>query len=292
MAMHFHRLDDDQRQQFEDDGFLILRGALDERRRGELLAASDALMASGQTCDRAYDNDAYNGFRNVVAHGGAPFEQLLTHGPTVSLAAQLLSRNIQLHTSQLIYKHPAAPGTDPAGLIPGWHRDIHTLPQDLGDEDNRRVEVKIAYFLALAPGRAGGVTLVARGSHRWRQPPAFDASGDPPGVVVPDVEPGDALLFENRTWHAASVNTSRITRTCVIYGYSYRWMRPDDWVEQDPRLLERLDGVGRDLLTPMRWRDAEGRFSLKPNIAALPEWFDRNGAVGSAQAARQALQTA
>nr|MBA3848121.1 phytanoyl-CoA dioxygenase family protein [Planctomycetota bacterium] len=107
----------------------------------------------------------------------------------------------------------------------------------------------------------------------------------PPDVVVPELEPGDALLFENRTWHAAAVNTSAITRRCAIYGYSYRWMRPDDWEAQDPALTQRLDAIGRDLVTPMRWRDEDGRFSLKANIPALHDWFDHHRAIGCAEAA-------
>ncbi len=126
--------------------------------------------------------------------------------------------------------------------------------------------------------------MVARGSHRWRSRPKFDGHGDPPDVVVPDLEPGDALLFENRTRHAAAVNTSPVTRRCAIYGYSYRWMRPHDCVVQDPALLARLDPVGRDLLTSMCWRDPAGRFSLQPNIDALHGWFDRHGALGTATA--------
>lgn len=282
--MLFHPLDAATRQRFEDDGFLIVRGALAPDEVAALAQAGERLLASDQVLDRANERGApYDSFRNVVAHGGAAYERLLTHGPTVSLAAQLLSRNIQLHTSQLIWKRPE-PDADARALSPGWHRDIHTVPSDLGEDAVARFEIKIAYYLSPARGRASGVTMVARGSHRWRRRPTFDVHGDPPNVVVPDLEPGDALLFENRTWHAAAVNTSPVTRRCAIYGYSYRWMRPDDWVVQDPALLARLDPVGRDLLTPMCWRDPEGRFSLQPNIDALHGWFDRHAARGCATA--------
>ncbi len=282
--MRFHRLDDPTRRRFEEDGFLVVRGALAPDEVAALAEAGERLIASDQVADRGNEKGApYDAFRNVVAHGGPAYERLLTHGPTVSLAAQLLSRNLQLHTSQLIWKRPES-GADPRAMSPGWHRDIHTVPADLGEDAVARFEVKIAYYLSPAHGRESGVTMVARGSHRWRRRPEFDAHGDPPDVVVPDLEPGDALLFENRTWHAAAVNTSAVTRRCAIYGYSYRWMRPDDWVAQDPALIARLDAVGRDLLTPMCWRDRDGRFSLQTNIDALHGWFDHHGARGTASA--------
>ena len=285
--MDFHLLDPEQHARFDEQGYLIIRGALSPQQCTALDQAAQCLIDSPQVHDRARMSATYDGFRNVLASGGEPFERLLTNGSTVSLAAQLLSRNLQLHTSQLIFKYPEATGADPQALSPGWHRDIHTIPSDLGDAGNNRFEVKIAYYLSAASGRASGVTLVARGSNTWTTAPRFDAAGDPPAVVVPDLSPGDALLFENRTWHAAAVNTSSVVRRCVIYGYSYRWIRPDDWTEQSPELLARLSPIARDLLTPMHWKDKEGRFDLNSNIPALHAWFERHGAMGAAQAASE-----
>src|SRR4051812_4315179 len=108
--MDFHPLDDATRERFDRDGYLVVRGALTPGEAAELERAADRLLASDQRIDRTPMSDAYDGYRNVVAHGGEPFERLLTNGRTVSLAAQLLSRNLQLHTSQLIYKRPEAAG--------------------------------------------------------------------------------------------------------------------------------------------------------------------------------------
>ncbi len=285
--MGFARLSDADRQRFESDGFLVVRGALARAEVDALIEAADRVMARVGGEDRHTQSATYDCQRNVIAHGGAPFERLLAHGATVALAAQLLSRNVQLHTSQLIVGAPEPQGACERAAI-GWHRDIHSLPSDLGDAENRRVEVKIAYILSQGDGRASGCTLVARGSHRWRAPPAFDLQGDPPDVVVPNLEPGDALLFENRTWHSGGRNTSSMLRRTAIYGYSFRWMRPDDWIEQPPALLARLPPVARDLVTPMRWRDAEGRFTLAPNIPALHAWFEAHQAEGAAAAAERA----
>jgi ectoine hydroxylase-related dioxygenase (phytanoyl-CoA dioxygenase family) len=282
--MRFHPLDDATRQRFDQDGFLVLRQAIPREQVDGLTMACDRVMAADGVDGRQSDG-AYNGFRNAVALDPA-IARLAGDERAVSWMTQLLSANIQLHTSQLIYKRTEAAGADPRRWSPGWHRDIHPLPDDLGEDGNRRFEVKIAYYLSPARGLGSGVTQVARGSHRWRERPAFDADGNPSDVVVPELEPGDALLFEYRTWHAARVNTSAVTRKCLILGYSYRWMRPDDWVAQPREVLAGLDEVGRELLTPTTHRDEEGRFTLAPSNPRMHEWARAHGALGSAAWAR------
>jgi hypothetical protein len=273
--MDFHPLSPDLRRRFEEDGFLIVRGALGADQVAGLNAAGDRLIAGTDLLDRQTGGDAYDGFRNVVGRDPA-FTNLLTHGPTVSLVLQLMSPNLQLHTSHLIHKRPEAAGANPLRLDPGWHRDINTVNDDLGWQGNQRFEIKVAYYLSDARAANSGVTMCARGSHRWQAAPKLDAQGNPPGVVLPELAPGDALLFENRTYHAARLNTSAITRKCVIFGYSYRWMRPDDWLEQPEELLARLDPIGRELLTPMRHRLPDGRFSPCGDRGALRAWADRH----------------
>ena len=280
--MDFHPLTPEQRTRFDEDGFLIVRAALDQARVAELVAASDRLIASDEQLDRQSDGRNYDSFRNVIGRHPA-FTRLLTHGPTVSLVAQLLSPNLQLHTSHLIYKHPEKPGADPMGMSPGWHRDINTVPQDLGWLGNQRFEIKVGYYLSDARPANSGVTMVARGSNQWSRPPVMDATGNPPGLVLPDLAPGDALLFENRTYHAARFNTSQVTRKCVMFGYSYRWMRPDDWLEQPEELLAQLDDIGRELVSPMRHRDATGRFAPCADRHALRDWAARHGVRGAAE---------
>jgi ectoine hydroxylase-related dioxygenase (phytanoyl-CoA dioxygenase family) len=289
--MDFQLLTPSQRVQFDQDGYLIVRGALGGEQVAELVAAGDRLIASDEQFDRQSSGGTYDGFRNVLSRGAA-FAKLLTHGTTVPLVAQLLSPNLQLHTSHLIYKHPEAPGADPMGLSPGWHRDINTLPADLGWFGNQRMEIKVAYYLSDARPANSGVTMVARGSNHWTTPPQLDVAGNPPDVVLPDLAPGDALLFENRTYHAARLNTSTATRKCVMFGYSYRWMRPDDWLEQPEDLLAQLDDIGRELVSPMRHRDATGRFAPCADRHALRDWATRHGVRGAAEVREQGMVAA
>ncbi|MFV2180074.1 phytanoyl-CoA dioxygenase, partial [Actinomadura sp. LOL_011] len=67
-------------------------------------------------------------------------------------------------------------------------------------------------------------------------------------AITPDLGPCDALLFENRTWHAGGLNTSGRPRLAVMMQYGYRWLAPID--DPAPHLLERPDltDIQRQLL--------------------------------------------
>jgi hypothetical protein len=87
------------------------------------------------------------------------------------------------------------------------------------------------------------------GSHLLTEPPHI-ASGafDPLGAFTPDLGPRDAVLFENRTWHAGGINTSGHPRLALMMQYGYRWLAPVDDPATD--LLQRSDlsSIERQLL--------------------------------------------
>ena len=242
--MHWTPLSPEQRDAFDRDGFLIIRNAIDADTIARLIAAGDRLVASDRIADRQRSNDRYDGFRNAVALDPA-LEPVLTWGATVPLVAQLMGPHLQLHTSHLIWKHADPAGTPDTHRDPGWHRDVATLTRDIPDARMPRVEIKVMYYLTPCAGPYHGQTRFVPGSHRTPYRP--DGS-DPPGAVEPLLNAGDAVLFENRTLHAAGPNRSGRTRKTLVFGYSHRWMRPDDYLVQSAELLARLDPVGRALV--------------------------------------------
>ncbi|MFV2216372.1 phytanoyl-CoA dioxygenase family protein, partial [Actinomadura sp. LOL_016] len=163
----------------------------------------------------------------------------------------LLSTNLHLMSSNLIYM-PSIP-TDGMRTIRvperhGWHRDIGSAADDLGADTVPRLAIKAAYFLSdLTPD--AGVTMVVPGSHTRTGPVTVPTNAiDPPDAITPDLGPCDALLFENRTWHAGGLNTSGRPRLAVMMQYGYRWLAPID--DPAPHLLERPDltDIQRQLL--------------------------------------------
>lgn len=273
--MEFTPLTDAQRQQFDEQGFLVIPGVLDQLMIDRLVTAGDRLIASDLQENRQATKDGlYDGFRNVIALDEA-FRSLLTFSATVPLIVQLLGPRIHLVTSHLIYKHPDLPGTPPSRRDPGWHRDIQYTPQDLGHDKIPRMEIKCAYYLSDLSEPQKGATLFSPGSNNLKQKLEIPAGQpDPDNVFEPLLKPGDAVLFENRTFHAGGVNLSNETRKVVMFGYGYQWLKPFDYFFQPPEVWEGLDDIGKQMLGALK--DEEGRFVPGSINKPLTEWYETN----------------
>lgn len=161
--MTFVRLRDEQRRRFDEDGFLIVRDALDAPATARLIASDSQALRHESVADGSYD-----GFRNVVALDDA-FVPLLTHAKTVGLIVQLMGPNLQLMMNHLIYKHPEALGTPPTRRTPGWHRDIAGTSSDLGYDGTPRLETNAYYLTDLSAPRSGATdpeTVVEQAADR------------------------------------------------------------------------------------------------------------------------------
>ncbi len=247
--MDFTPISPDQKRQFDEEGYLIVRNVLDSTTIERLIAAGDRLIASDERGNRQQTKDGlYDGFRNCFAMDAA-FLPLLTHPITFPLVVQLLGPHLNLMTSHLIYRY-----TDPADApltwrLPGWHRDHATSMRDLGHAHIPRHSLKCAYYLTDLSEPHTGVTMVAPGTNQLTAPVHIpDGAIDPLNAIEPLLNPGDCLIFENRTYHAGAANRSGRTRKAVMFGYSYSWMRPTDYKQQAPELVEQLDLMGRYLV--------------------------------------------
>ena len=247
--MDFVRLTPEQRRSFEEDGFLIVRNALSPTQVTAIRDAGDRIAGSFLTKPPIDDKPAYNYLdQRPGLLREKPLFDLVTHPPTVSLIAQVLGPNIHLHSTALIYKRPSPKA--PLSRF-GWHRDIR-IPRDLGHEALPRVGIKVCYCLTDFHEPRSGMTLLARGSHKRTKPlQVKQGEVDPADLEVVDlkVNAGDAFLFENRLFHTAAPNLGDRCSKVVLYGYSYRWMKTETYLEiPDERQLLRADPVTRQLL--------------------------------------------
>ena len=242
--MEFVPLTERQRRFFDGNGYLAVPGAL----------TPDEVAQLTRVCDRMIDDferppdQCYVQRRPGIVEEPA-FHPLLAHPSAVPLVVQLLSPNIHLHTTAIIYKLPQE---EAAGRERGWHRDIG-MTEDLGHEGVVRAGIKVGYCLTDFPAPRSGFTMFAPGSQRLPTPlPIPKGAVDPDGAVELCLRAGDAFLFENRVFHTSAPNLSRRTSKVVILGYSYRWMggRRDQMslVQPAPRVLDQVDGIRRQLL--------------------------------------------
>jgi len=268
--LDFIQLKPEQRQSFDRDGFLVVPNALSAETTERLVAAGDRLAESLLKKPELFDRPEYNhlDLRPGLLREEALFS-LVANASTVSLVVQLLSPNIHLHSTALIYKRPEKPDAPP--FRRGWHRDIR-IPRDLGHECLPRVGIKICYCLTDFHQPESGMTLMARGSHLRTEPLAVPKGQvDPAGVEVCDVKlnAGDALLFENRIFHTAAPNRSQRVSKVLMYGYAYRWMKPEVYLDNpEQNYLEKADPITRQLLGGYRDIDTQPW--------ALQEWATRH----------------
>ena len=269
--MDFVHLKPEQRQSFAEDGFLVVPNALSAVTVDRLLEASDRLAGPFLTKPEMVGRPEYNhlDLRPGLLREEALFD-LVANSSTVPLVVQLLSPNIHLHSHTLIYKRPESP--DAPTFRRGWHRDIR-IPRDLGHESLPMVGIKICYCLTDFHQPNSGMTLMARGSQRKTTPLALPKGQvDPVDVEVCDlrVNAGDAILFENRIFHTATPNRSNRVAKVLMYGYSYRWMKTEVYLEvPDKQQLAKADSITRQLLGEYRDVDTQPW--------ALQRWAKRHG---------------
>lgn len=248
--MDFVQLKPEQQEAFDRDGFLVLRDAVDAETLASLIEAGDRLAESFLLKPQVQNRPEYN---HIDLRPGLLREPallaLVTHPTTVPLIVQLLSPNIHLHSTALIYKRPES--LDTPSFRRGWHRDIR-IPRDLGHENLPRVGIKICYCLTDFHQSDCGMTLMARGTHLRTKPLVIKKGEiDPADEEVCDLKlnAGDALLFENRIFHTAAPNRSNRISRVLMYGYAYRWMKPEVYLENPSRQhLEKSDPVMYQLL--------------------------------------------
>ena len=269
--MDFVLLTESQRQSFADDGYLVVPNALDRDTIDNLLAEADQLCAPFLNKPELAGKPEYNhlDLRRGLLKQKAMLA-LVANSTTVPLLVQLLSPNIHLHSTTVIYKRPETP--DAPSFRRGWHRDIR-IPRDLGHEKLPLVGIKVCYCLTDFQQPNCGMTLMARGTHLRTEPLKIRKGDvDPIDIEVKDLRlnAGDALFFENRIFHTAAPNRSDRTSKVVIYGYAYRWMKPEIYLEApDEQQLRTVDPITRQLLGGYRDVDTPAW--------ALERWARRHG---------------
>ena len=262
--MKFTRLEHEQREFFDQNGYMVVHNALDADMLGRVTAACDRIV------EEKYEDlgSGRASLGNVVVEDDI-FLPLLTWETTVPLVVQLLSFDIRLAKSHLIYNYPdpqdAKPSTD-------WHRDFMESPFDLGPHRYPRMMIKIAYQLTDTTSLSGNTILVPGSNnytHRFQIP---GGKNDPDGAVELELRAGDAFLFESRTFHRIGLNRTNVPRKCLMMGYGYGWLTPLDYDVQPDWLLEKVtDPIARQLV---------GGNKMPGTIIdpwALKEWAEKYG---------------
>ncbi len=259
-----------QREEFEREGFLILRGALDDDEVRHYRAAVDRVHAE----QAARGMLGPDGSLHLLGAVGRcrDLVDLLDHPATFPLVWSVLGWNVHVHHSHLDV-HPEVVGE--RGPWWHWHQDGGRQNRELETDPRPRMSVKLAYWLSDVRRTGRGNLTVVPGSHRtnWLDgPPRRDVPwSQPAGAVQVTVEPGDVVFFDRRLWHARSLNRSDVVRKAVFVGYTYRWVRIRDEVADLPRTSwwSGLNRVQQQLLGGVRSEDGDHQWGHEPRTTPL-----------------------
>jgi ectoine hydroxylase len=210
------------RADFERDGYVVLRGALDEAEVAHYRDALDRYYASEQAAGRVA---AGASMHQLSAVASCPeMVGLIDHPRTFPLVWSMLGWNVHVYHSHLDV-HPRIPEPKPFRFE--WHQDGGRQNRELETDPRPRLSVKLAFWLSdvSEPGR--GNFKVVPGSHvtnRIDGPPRRDVEWpEPDGAVEVCASPGDVVFFDRRLWHTRTNNYSDVTRKGAFFAYSHRW---------------------------------------------------------------------
>ena len=249
-------LTEEQKCQWKEDGYLVLKGALSEEEIKRLAAAVDQMddehrrqLASNGSVNRS-DVKPYDGLNklNIIEESDI-FVELVDHPATFPVVLELLGPFVQLSMSQAMIRPP---NPDNTGLAHALHPDGGQAMQRIRvDSNSLPLQIKIQYFLTpLTTPERGNFTIVP-GSHHRPFPAAQLGNAESPHnaeAVQLCVEAGDAVVFPHALWHGASSNRSDYARKTLIYCYNHHCFRAYDYKEASSELLGRCTPRQRRLL--------------------------------------------
>lgn len=244
------RLSPTQLEQFERDGFLLLPGLLSSEENAHYLRVADKL-SSDFRAEKGLEAHQTVEIRNAIARS-EELLPLISHPAALGAMLDILGWNIQLTTSHVFARTPNV-GEAMSFKAIDWHADgPNPRPPRVEGQFGPvepRLYAKIGYFLTDLSEPNKGNLRVVPGSHRSASKPEVNpATGEPREMVEILTRPGDAVLFENRCWHAVGPNYSTQPRQNIYIGYCHRWVKAIDFQTQSEELLKSADPIQKQLL--------------------------------------------
>ena len=269
-----HCLTDEERVDFEKNGFLVVEDALSSQHAADLYSASSEIVAGYRRKQDLADDVIANPF-DFIGRGDL-FLDLLDWHRTFPKVWGILGWHIQLYHTHMTISPPAASGKsrEKDGLGLGWHQDSGRLNHDYETTPRPRVSLKVGYFLTDTSAVDRGNFYIVPGSHLWNDFPGEGHKAVVEAAMPVCVPPGSAVFFDRRIWHSASNNYWDNARRVLFYGYSYRWLRPRDDM-QVAHYLDRCDSIRKQLLG-VSFSGGRGYTSPTEEDVPLKAWIEEH----------------
>jgi len=227
---------------FNNDGYLVVENALSPEMIQRLKRAVDRIEDEERKRQKLSPEQLLSKFQTVIED--EIFLELLDWPRTFPLVWDILGWNIQLYISHLIIYPPEIEKTELG--TGGWHQDGGRPVWEM-ERPQPRLSLKVSYWLTDVESPTNGAMQIIPGSHKHDAVPLNSESTDG-NVLDLCVKAGTAILFDRRMWHRRGLNTSKISRKVLFFGYSYRWLRGLDFNLMPEEVLKKCDPIRRQLL--------------------------------------------
>jgi len=253
-----------QRQSFDEQGFILIENFFNPTEFDRLLRAIDEVAERVRAEKGLSENDPF-ALRNALSHHEA-FLDLIDNPRILPLVVDAIGWNIQIRTTHLDVRPPYPEGLEAGELGTGegadhaagyknlvWHPDLagpYLFEAPSHDGRLPFMEIKVGYYLSDLTERNSGAICLVPGSHRRTPQELRDMKHRVPDdqFIELNVPPNTALLWRTQVWHCVTPNLSNKVRKVFYVGYHYRWLRPTDYIQQDPELITRSSPIRRQLL--------------------------------------------
>ena len=305
-ANSLERMTAQQRKQWEEEGYFVVKGALSKAAVKRVIDEVDKLDEESQRQGR--DPDTLLDVANIIdtaAEGlfgpeqgsmgkrlqwepNETFLDLIDNPKTLGLVCEQMGAAIQMTWSQALVRPPTP--------LPGhrWHPDgpkPYYFPRINGEMP--LMQLKVGFFLTEIDRPDMGNLCVIPGSHKhgfpkiargldyalkitsytkFREVEQIDAGV--PGARQLMVEPGDAIGLHNGLFHCVVRNTSKVPRKNLYFAYGPSWQRAGDRVENPPELLAKCTPVRRQLLGALAGPNTNGGYGGFDEGAPLVRLFE------------------
>jgi ectoine hydroxylase len=254
----------EQRRSFDEQGFILIEDFFNPAEFDRLLKAIDEVAARVREEKGLSENDPF-ALRNALTHHPA-FLDLIDNPRILPLVVDAIGWNIQIRTTHLDVRPPYPEGLEPGELGTGegadhaagyknlvWHPDLagpYLFEAPSHDGRLPFMEIKVGYYLSDLTERNSGAICLVPGSHRRTPQELRDLNHRVPEdqFIELNVPANTALLWRTQVWHCVTPNLSNKVRKVFYVGYHYRWLRPTDYIQQDPELIARSSPIRRQLL--------------------------------------------
>lgn len=264
-----HSLAAEERQQFQEQGYLVVPDALDRATCDRLIAAVDRVNARERTPE--FGHERLLSFSNILPEDPS-FVDLADWPCVFPKVWGILGWNIYVYHTHLdvsprLEKPPAFPVA--------WHQDSMRVNEELESHPRPRLSLKVGYYLTDVREGEWGNTLLLPGSHlRDELDCPNDGVASPSGAIPLCVPAGAALILDRRLWHSRSPNFGPHTRKVIWVGYAYRWLRPKD-ESTVAGLLAAADPIRRQLLGELS--SANSAYDPEDADVPLRVWLEEHG---------------